>query len=91
MQVAGLVGGFAANVLPAMAHAMGHAVAVIVNGGVLSWNTGDGSVLFATALEWKASVAGSMANCHASVASSCRSTARGCSCNYAERSADSEW
>ena len=74
----GLVGGADANVSPATSQSIGHAVAVIVNGGSPESKTGDGSLPPAGVLPWKVSVDGSIAYCHASVASNSRSTASGC-------------
>ena len=74
----GFVGGADANVSPATSQSIGHAVAVIVNGGSPESKTGDGSLPPAGVLPWKVSVDGSIAYCHASVASNSRSTASGC-------------
>ncbi len=81
---AGSVGGAAANVSPATAQSIVHAVAVIVNGDSPESKTGDGSWPPAGAPPWKVSVEGSIAYCHASVASNSRSTASGC-CAFCAR------
>ena len=79
---AGFVGGAAANVFPATSHSIGHAVAVMVNGGRPESKTGEGSLPSDGVLPWKVSVSGSMAYCQGPVASNSRSTARG-SCAFA--------
>lgn len=72
-------GGGAAKVLPASAHSIEHAVAVIVNGGSPESKIGLDNDPFGGAVPGlNLSVAGSMAYCHAAVASNCRSVARGC-------------
>ena len=81
---AGSVGGAAANVSPATAQSIGHAVVVIVNGGSPESKIGDGSWPPAGVAPWKVSVEGSIAYCHASVASNSRSTASGC-CAFCAR------
>ena len=75
---AGSVGGTAANVSPASAQSIGHAVTLIVNGDRPESKTGDGSTPPAGVPAWKVSVDGSIAYCHVSVASNSRSTASGC-------------
>ena len=75
---AGLVGGLAANVSPAMAHSISHAVAVIVNGGLPESKTGDGRLPPSGVPALKTSVSGSIAYCQVVVASNSRSTASGC-------------
>ena len=77
----GFVGGADANVSPATSQSIGHAVAVIVNGGRPESNTGDGSLPPVGVRPWKVSVEGSIAYCHGPAASSWRSTARG-SCEF---------
>lgn len=75
---AGLVGGDEAKVSPAILHVIGQAVTVIVNGALPESNTGDGSIPDAGGALENLSVAGSIAYCHASVASNSKSAARGC-------------
>lgn len=69
-------GGALANVLPAIAQSISHALAVIVNGGSPLSNTGDGSVPSCGGLLLNLSVVGSMAYCQVPVASNWKSTAR---------------
>ena len=73
----GLVGGAAAKVSPATFQLIGHAVALIVNGGRPVSKTGDGSFPPAGDAPLNLRLVGSIANSQAPVASNWRSTARG--------------
>jgi hypothetical protein len=73
----GLVGGDEANVSPAVAQLMGQAVIVMLSGDLPESKMGLGSEPTEVVWNWK--VLGSIAYCHAPVASNSRSTARGCS------------
>lgn len=75
---AGFCGGLAANVVPAVAQSIGHAVTLIDNGVCPESNTGEGSSPDDGGLLTNLSVVGSMAYCQAVVASNSRSTALGC-------------
>lgn len=75
---AGFVGGGAANVSPAVGHEIGQAVTVIDKGDLPVSNTGEGSFPAAGGRFVNLSVAGSMAYCHATVASNWRSAASDC-------------
>jgi len=74
---AGLVGGDAAKVLPAVAQVIGHALTLIDNGGLPESKTGDGRVL-GLVVGLNLSVEGSIAYCQVPLASNSRSAAKAC-------------
>jgi hypothetical protein len=76
---AGFVGGGAANVSPATAQLILQAVTVMLKGDFPESKIGLGSDV--GEVVWNFNVAGSIAYCHAAVASNSRSTARG-SCEF---------
>ena len=74
---AGLVGGSAAYVNPPRPQSIGQATAVMVSGGALSWNIGEGKLDTGSLLN--VSLVGSIAKDQGTVASNSRSTAWLCS------------